>query len=272
VFVDDYDLVVAAQLVQGVDVWINTPRRPWEASGTSGMKVLVNGGLNLSELDGWWAEAYTSGAGWAVGDGREHDHSPEWDREEAEQLFQVLENEVVPAFYRRDPGGLPREWIGRMRESMSTLTVQYSSNRMLREYAERYYVPMAAAFRRRDAAVAAELQEWQRQLTLHWQHIHFGDIMTARTESGYHFEVPVYLDDLPADAVSVELYADPAAGGEPFRQPLERGMLLAGTTNSYVYQGALPGDRPVSDYTPRIIPAHAEAVVPLEADFILWYR
>jgi len=102
VFVEDYDLGVAEQLVQGMDVWINTPRRPWEASGTSGMKVLVNGGINLSELDGWWAEAYTPGVGWAPGDGRECPDVAAWDAAEAEQLYQVLENDVVPCFYRRD--------------------------------------------------------------------------------------------------------------------------------------------------------------------------
>ncbi len=272
VFVEDYDLVIAAQLTQGVDVWINTPRRPWEASGTSGMKVLVNGGLNLSELDGWWAEAYTSEVGWAVGDGREHGDAAAWDRAEAEQLYQVLENEVIPCFYRRDQSGLPKEWIGRMRESMAGLTTRFSSNRMLREYVETYYVPMAESYRRRAAGTAVELQDWHRQLAQHWQRMHFGEVTSIETGNGYHFEVPVYLDDVPSEAVRVELYADPAEGGAPFRQTLERGPLLAGAANAYVYQGNLPAGRPASDYTPRIVPAHGEASVPLEADFVLWYR
>ncbi|EQD79584.1 alpha-glucan phosphorylase, partial [mine drainage metagenome] len=96
VFIADYDMFVAEQLVQGVDLWINTPRRPWEACGTSGMKVLVNGGLNLSELDGWWAEAYASELGWALGDRNEHDANPDWDRQEAESLYRLLEEEVIP--------------------------------------------------------------------------------------------------------------------------------------------------------------------------------
>ena len=272
VFVEDYDLVVAGQLTQGVDVWINTPRRPWEASGTSGMKVLVNGGLNLSELDGWWAEAFTPEVGWALGDGREHDDTGAWDMTEAEQLYQVLENEVIPCFYQRDERGLPKEWIGRMRESMACLTTQFSSNRMLREYVETYYVPLADAYRRRAAGTAVELQDWYRQLTQHWQRIHFGSVTSAQTEGGHHFEVQVYLNDMPLDAVSVELYATPTIDGEPFCQPLERGILLAGTVNAYVYQGTVPADRPASDYTPRIVPAHGEALVPLEAGLILWYR
>ncbi|MGD8312641.1 MAG: alpha-glucan family phosphorylase, partial [Gammaproteobacteria bacterium] len=272
VFVEDYDLGVAEHFVQGVDVWINTPRRPWEASGTSGMKVLVNGGLNLSELDGWWAEAYSPGAGWALGDGREHADVAVWDAVEAEQLYQVLENEVVPCFYRRDESGLPREWIGRMRESMASLTTRFSSNRMLREYVERYYLPLAKARRRRSVEVAAGLQDWERQLTLHWQRLHFGNVSSTRTEAGYRFEIQVYLDEMPVEAVSVELYADPVGEAGPVRQPLQRGTLLAGAANAYVYHGTVPDTRPATDYTARIVPAHADATVPHEAGFILWHR
>jgi starch phosphorylase len=272
VFVEDYDLQVAGQLTQGVDVWINTPRRPWEASGTSGMKVLVNGGLNLSELDGWWAEAFTPEVGWALGDGLEHADVAAWDRAEAEQLYQVLEDEVIPCFYRRDEGGLPRQWIGRMRESMARLTTRFSSNRMMREYVESYYLPMAAACHQRDADVALALQEWHQQLSQHWPRIHFGNVTSSQAEAGYRFEVQVYLDELSADMVCVEIYAAPLEGGEPFRQALQRGALLAGATNAYVFQGIVPDNRPDSDYTPRIVPVHDRASVPLDANFILWYR
>ena len=126
IFIPDYDLLLAEHLVQGVDLWINTPRRPWEASGTSGMKILVNGGLNLSELDGWWAEAYTPEVGWALGDGQEHGSDPAWDAAEAEALYALLEREVVPAFYSRDAQGIPTAWIAKMRESMARLTPQFS--------------------------------------------------------------------------------------------------------------------------------------------------
>ena len=110
-FLSDYDMLLAEHLVQGVDVWINTPRRPWEASGTSGMKVLVNGGLNLSELDGWWAEAYTPEVGWALGDGQEHGDDPAWDAIEADALYDLLEREVIPEFYARDEQGIPTAWV-----------------------------------------------------------------------------------------------------------------------------------------------------------------
>ena len=274
VFVEDYDLGVAAKLTQGVDVWINTPRRPWEASGTSGMKVLVNGGLNLSELDGWWAEAYAPELGWAIGDGLEHSDTTAWDAAEAEQLYQVLEQEVIPSFYRRNEQGLPVEWVSRMHESMGRLTSQFSSNRMIREYTEHYYLPLAEAYRKRssDPAVAETVEQWYRHLRQHWQWLHFGNITVAQEGDNYRFEVQVYLDDVPVEAVSVELYADPVDDGGPVRKPLQRGDALAGTANAWSYTGSVAADRPSSDYTPRIIPAHPLAAVPLEADMVLWYR
>ncbi len=274
VFVEDYDLGIAQQLTQGVDVWINTPRRPWEASGTSGMKVLVNGGLNLSELDGWWAEAYTHELGWAIGDGLEHSDITAWDAEEAQQLYRLLEEEVVPCFYRRNEQGLPVEWVGRMRESMGRLTAQFSSNRMMREYTENYYLTLAQAYRQRstDPAVAKALEAWHDQLQQHWQWIHFGNVTSREEMEHHHFEVQVYLDDVPAEAVSVELYAEPTPGGEPVRQPLNRGKALSGATNAYLYTGTVPANRPASDFTPRIIATHPQAHLPLESNLILWYR
>ena len=273
VFVEDYDLQVAAQLVQGVDVWINTPRRPMEASGTSGMKVLVNGGLNLSERDGWWAEAYRPDVGWALGDGHEHADTAGWDQQEAEQLFQVLEQQVIPCFYQRDGKGMPRQWIALMRESMACLTAEFSTNRMLRQYVQAYYVPLAQAYQQRTAGLAIELEDWHRHLVQHWPRIHFGNVTTRPVESGYHFDVQVYLDEMSPQAVSVEIYADPSdSAAEPFRQSLDQGELLAGSTHAFVYQGLVVSSRPVSDFTARVVPLHPHANVPLEADLILWYR
>ena len=154
VFLEDYDMSLAQELVQGVDVWINTPRRPWEACGTSGMKVLVNGGLNLSTLDGWWEEAYTSELGWAIGDSR-HADPDEQDRRDADELYALLEREVVPAFFGRDVAGVPRAWVARMRHSMARLTLEYGASRMVREYLDKAYLPGAQAFRDRVSNGAA---------------------------------------------------------------------------------------------------------------------
>ncbi|MGA8566556.1 MAG: alpha-glucan family phosphorylase [Candidatus Binataceae bacterium] len=172
VFLIDYDMLLAERIVEGVDVWINTPRRPWEASGTSGMKVLANGGVNLSELDGWWAEAYEPEVGWALGDGKEHGDDPGWDAAEALQMYDILEHEVIARFYDRDGDGLPRKWIAMMRESMARLTPQFSTNRAVREYTEKYYLPAAAMYRQREASRGALEQQ-----ILHWRNAVCGTLV-----------------------------------------------------------------------------------------------
>ncbi|HHH39485.1 MAG TPA: alpha-glucan family phosphorylase [Sedimenticola sp.] len=274
VFINDYDIRVAEQLVQGADLWINTPRRPWEASGTSGMKVLPNGGLNLSELDGWWAEAYEPGVGWAIGDRLEHGADPEWDRTEAETLYRILEQEVIPCFYRRDDHGIPREWVALIRASMARLTPRFSSNRMLREYVEQYYLELAAGYRQRAAEggkAALELNRWRTTLEQHWPMVHFGDLAVDGDNGRHRFSVALYLDDLPAESVAVELFAD---NGEapPEIHAMERGEPLTGAVNGFLYHCEIAGDRPPEDYTPRARPAHPLAQVPLEATGIVWQR
>jgi starch phosphorylase len=194
IFLSDYDMLLTENLVQGVDVWLNTPRRPWEASGTSGMKVLVNGGLNLSELDGWWAEAYTPEVGWALGDGQEHQDEAAWDAVEAEALYSLLEEQVIPSFYDRDEHGVPTTWMVRVRESMAHLTPRFSANRTVRQYTEEYYLPAAVAYHKRTAeggAVGAQLLHWQRALTHGWPTIHFGDFRVDTADGEHIFQAQV---------------------------------------------------------------------------------
>jgi starch phosphorylase len=274
VFLEDYDISLAQQLVQGVDVWISTPRRPWEACGTSGMKVLVNGGLNLSELDGWWAEAYAPDTGWALGDGREHDE-PEWDAREAETLYRLLEEEVAPMFYRRDAQGLPREWVARMRATMARLTPDISCNRMVRDYVESYYLPAAMAFRRRCAEngrLARELSAWHGKIRRYWPTLHFGNLQVSRQGEQWLFEVQVYLGELTPQDVRVELYANEQGEWSFMRQALEADGPIAGSANGYIYRAAVASERPAQHFTPRIVPGHPEAIVPMESDYILWQR
>lgn len=276
VFIADYDLLLAERLVQGVDLWINTPQRPWEASGTSGMKILVNGGLNLSELDGWWAEAYAPEVGWALGDGREHGNDPAWDAAEAEALYAQLEQEIVPAFYRRDAQGIPQGWVSKMRESMATLAPQFSTNRVVREYTERYYLPAAAAYRERAAdegTLATQLLAWQQHLLERWHEARFGAV-TVETSDGEHaFTAEVYLGGLDDEAVRVELFADGVDGSEPLSHAMARGRPLGGLdVGGYEYAARVPASRPAGDYTPRLVPYHSRARTPLEAPYILWQR
>jgi starch phosphorylase len=142
-FIEDYSMHVGRQLVQGVDAWLNVPRRPQEACGTSGQKVILNGGLNISILDGWWAEAFEGGNGFAVGAGEIHVDPAAEDRRDAEEVFRVLEEEVVPLFYARDAEGLPRGWIARIKRAIRTLAWRYNADRMVQDYVERCYMPAA---------------------------------------------------------------------------------------------------------------------------------
>jgi starch phosphorylase len=273
IFLSDYDMLMAAQLVQGVDLWLNTPRRPWEASGTSGMKILVNGGLNLSELDGWWAEDCTPEVGWALGDGQEHDEDPGWDASEAETLYNLLEYEVIPAFYTRNEHGIPCAWVARMRESMARLTPQFSSNRVVREYTEQYYLPAAAAYRERaanDSTGGVQLVRWRDALQQSWPAVHFGSVDVRSDEQCHVFEGHLYLDKLPPEALRVELYAEGIDGGVAVRMEMQHLRQLADDPSTHVYCARVPATRPACDYTLRVIPHHAGASTPLEDSHILW--
>ena len=275
VFLADYDMSMAEHLVQGVDLWLNTPRRPWEACGTSGMKTLVNGGLNLSELDGWWAEAYRSEVGWAVGDGREHPGDPGLDAREAEQLYDLLENEVVPSFYNRNGNGIPEAWVARMRASMAELTPQFSSNRMVREYVERLYLPASQLYHGRSSGGARQallLRDWREKLARYWVDIHFEELHVRQENGEDIFTVQLHVGELDPNAVRVQLYAEPLDSQRPEVHEMKPQEVLSGDVKGYLYSVRVPSHRPASDYTPRAVPHLDGALVPLEARQILWYE
>jgi len=271
-FLSDYDMLLTEHLVQGVDVWLNTPRRPWEASGTSGMKVLVNGGINLSELDGWWVEAYTPQVGWALGDGHEHDSDPAWDAAEAEALYNLLEREVIPEFYSRNEQGIPAAWVARMRESMAQLTPRFSADRTVREYTEQHYLPGAAAYRERASdrgALGQQVVEWRRSLEESWAALRLGEMKAETRGEQQVFEVQVDLNGLDPNAVRVELYADGVNGNGPVRQEMTR---VESRTGGNCYRVTMTATRAPADYTVRVIPQHPGASVPIEDARILWQR
>lgn len=274
VFLSDYDMLLAEHLVQGADVWINTPRRPWEACGTSGMKVLVNGGLNVSELDGWWAEAYTPEVGWALGDGQAHGNNSAWDDAEADELYSLLENQVIPAFYNRDPRGIPTQWVARIRQSMATLTPQFSANRTVRQYTEQYYLPAATTYLTRRAASGAagvSIVQLRQTLTNAWPDVAFGEVRVEPVANGYLFHISVGLHRVSPDQVLVELYAEGIDGANPTRIPLETKSTL-NEGGIYIYQAVVSTGRPASDFTARIIPNYEGISVPLEDGLIHWQR
>lgn len=275
IFLSDYDMYVGENLVQGVDVWINTPRRPWEASGTSGMKVLVNGGINLSSLDGWWAEAYTPEVGWAIGDGNEHGDDAAYDAKESEQLFNLLENEIIPEFYDRNEKGIPTTWIARMRESMALLTPRFSADRTVRDYTEKHYIPAAEAYLERAAQKGKkgkQISSLLQVLKQHWEGMHFGELNITTTEKHHDFEVRVYFAAINPNTVQVELYADGMNGEAPILHKMVQTKKAEGTDNGHIYKASVAATRPPSDYTPRIVPSFPGISVPLETNLILWQR
>jgi starch phosphorylase len=275
IFLSDYDMLLTEQLVHGVDVWINTPRRPWEACGTSGMKVLVNGGINLSELDGWWAEAYTSQVGWALGDGQEHGDDPAWDATEAEALYDLLEREVIPEFYTRGENGIPAAWVARMRESMARLTPAFAASRAVREYAEQHYLPAAAAYRERAANKGAggrEVVDWQHAVDAKWSSLRFGELRVETNADHHVFDVEVFPNGLDPSAARVEIYADGINGGAPVRVEMTCARPVPDVSGRCVYRATVDNTRPARDYTARVIPQRSGMAVPLESARILWQR
>lgn len=275
IFLCDYDMLLTEHLVQGVDVWLNTPRRPWEACGTSGMKVLVNGGINISELDGWWEEAYTPEVGWALGDGLEHGDDPNVDAAEAEALYNLLEQEVIPEFYARNEKGIPIAWVARMRESMARLTPQFSANRAVREYTEQHYIPAAESYNVRslnNGEVGKEIVDWQNNLKQKWNALRFVEVKIETNKENHVFEVQVYIDDLKIEDVKIELYADEVNGHKQVRKEMKYVRQLSGAINIHVYSLSVPSERPAEDYTARIIPYFPGVNVPLEINQILWQK
>jgi len=214
VFLENYDMVVSRYLVQGVDVWLNTPRRFQEASGTSGMKAAVNGGLNLSILDGWWDEAYAPHLGWAIGRGENYDDYEYQDDVESQAVYNLLEKEVIPLFYERGRDNIPRKWIDLMKNSMREISPVFNTNRMVREYTERFYIP---AKNRYDALSQNNQQEakkqasWKTRIAKSWPRIKFLEVkgngeLEHQVGSEILINAKIFLDNLEPEEVNVEIY------------------------------------------------------------------
>jgi glycogen phosphorylase len=235
--------------------------------------VLANGGINLSELDGWWAEAYEPGVGWAIR--KEHLDDTQSDAAEAEALYAKLEEEIIPLFYYRDSRGLPVGWISHVRESMARLTPQYSSDRAVREYTEKYYLRAASIYHERsqqDGAPAARIINWQRALAERWADMRMDEMRVETNDGQHHFQLQVHLGELSPDSVKTEVYADALPGGPAERHVMNVENEDASIAGSYLYSARIPATRPASDYTARVIAHDPGAIIPLEAPQILWQR
>jgi len=283
VFLEDYNMKIAAALVRGVDVWLNTPRRPREASGTSGMKAGINGAVNISILDGWWDEAYRNTIGWAIGRGEEFENPDEQDKFEAESLYSLLEQEVVPLFYSRSAGKLPREWIRLMKNSIMTLSPAYNTTRMVREYYQSYYRPGADRWQKRSAnqlQLARGLCKWKEKIQQQWPSVR---IISAESENGHDIRV----------GTSIRVLTTVETGGlsaeelrvEAFHGPIDAdGNIIAGVgvvmqlqkqlkKNLFVFEAQIPCDTTGQHgYSVRIFPNHPEISDPRETGLITWLR
>jgi len=280
VFVEDYDIRVARHLVQGVDVWLNTPRRPNEASGTSGMKLLPNGGLNLSVLDGWWAEGYDRDVGWAIGRGEDYENDDYQDAVEADALYNLLEKDVAPLFYERDQENLPRRWIAKMKTSMKRLCPIFNTNRMVMEYVQRFYVPAANRYSELAAQGGAKLGpilEWRRRFRTAGSHV---KIMRVEAENSRDIRVGdkrrvtagVMLGEIPPEFVRVQIVSGLLNADGGLVNSVSSDMTHAGVTqNEHQYEGQLECLESGSyGFSVRVIPYHPDVRVPFEHPWLVW--
>jgi starch phosphorylase len=239
------------------------------------MKTLVNGGLNFSELDGWWAEAYSPQVGWAIGDGLEHGDDPVWDSIEAEAMYTLLEQEVVPEFYDRGDNGMPSRWLSRVRESMARLTPQFSASRAIQNYTEEHYLPAASGYCQRAAnnsALGAEVLRWLHEIAQGWDSVRFGSVHSETHDGRHSFQVQIWPGDLSSRDLKVELYADPAGGHDAEIVTMTACDKSSDAKGFVTYCVDLAATRAAIDYTPRAIPHHPSVAVPLETGEILWQR
>ncbi|HVO38669.1 MAG TPA: alpha-glucan family phosphorylase [Spirochaetia bacterium] len=280
VFLEDYDMTTSRYLVSGSDVWLNTPRRPLEASGTSGMKAAMNGALNVSVLDGWWDEAYSMNIGWAVGRGEEYEDAALQDEVEGKALYDLLEREIIPAFYNRGMDGLPREWIKRMKASMREVGKRFSTHRMLMEYTDRFYAPAlekAKAFDEQACGLCKDLAAYMEKLRKNWDELRI-DELTSPSASilkiGEKITVTakVHLAGLAPDEVGVELYYGNVSSQGEIEEPRRLAMNHCGTDKDRaVFCAEMVCDRTGRQgVTVRILPAHPALVHPFLPGLVKW--
>ncbi len=281
VFLEDYDLNTARYLVQGADLWLNTPRRPLEACGTSGMKVHPNGGLHLSVLDGWWDEAFDREVGWAIGRGEEYADPENQDRVESMDLYDLLEQEVVPTYYGRGEDGLPRGWIAKVKTAMERLTPVFNTNRMVREYTEHYYVPamnLWARFGRDGCRAARALARWKARVREAWDGVR---VLEVQSDDGVERQVGdelpvrcvVALGGLAPEDVRVEIYHGPLDPSGNIVEPAHRFLHpeSARDEDAWEFAGEVPCNRTGRHgFAVRVLPHHPNLTSPWDMGLVVW--
>jgi starch phosphorylase len=282
VFLEDYDMNMARMLVQGVDVWLNNPRRPLEASGTSGMKVCANGGLNLSILDGWWVEGYAQDNGWAIGAGEEYTDLTYQDDVESRAIYDLLEQEIVPQFYTRTSDGLPRGWLRMMKRSISSICPFFNTNRMVQEYVEKCYWPSAQRYGMLSAdglRKAGQLAQWRRRLAQAWQQVRVEGVEANGADPmtvGGQLDVKarVQLGGLSPDDVEVQLFHGVVDSFGDIPNPRTVPMSHNGHpegSGAWAFQGTIPcRSSGQHGFAVRVLPKHADLGNPFEPGLLTW--
>jgi glycogen phosphorylase len=280
VFVDDYDIAVARALYQGSDVWLNNPRRPQEACGTSGMKAALNGGLNLSILDGWWHEMFDGENGWAISSAEDVEDLDRRDRLEAGALFDLLERQVVPLFYERYGGPVPRRWLKKVRRSLASLGPRVTASRMVDDYVTELYEPTAARADTLAAdglARARALAAWKERVREAWHGVHVdrveGDTASAELGGSRTVEATVALGSLSPDDVDVQLIHGPVGQADELTERTIVSMTPDGAADDHHarYTGSLQTERAGRyGFTVRIVPRHPDLVSPAELGLAAW--
>ena len=283
VFVEDYDSYIARRLVQGVDLWLNHPLRPLEASGTSGMKCAPNGGINLSVLDGWWCEGYNNSNGWAIGrdiDGGSTEFQNEVD---ASSLYKLLENQIVPLYYAKPDGKLPLAWLQLMRESIRSVTPVFNTQRMVKQYTEQLYIPAAQAyenFSRDGCGAAVQLSQWKTQMRKDWPQVHLSDVQVANKDrptiqvgESLQISARVHLGAVDPRHVRVEAYHGELDNGDlhnPAATVLTQSSQADGD-GTYIYQGSVPAtESGTYGFSVRVVPTHPCLMQAHELRLITW--
>ncbi|MCD6518530.1 MAG: alpha-glucan family phosphorylase [Anaerolineae bacterium] len=281
IFLEDYDMSLARYLVQGADVWLNTPRPGLEASGTSGMKASANGVLHLSTFDGWWCEGYSPEVGWRIGSGEIYEDERYGDEVEARTLYDLLEKDVIPLFYERGTDRLPRQWIAKMKNAMSKVAPFFNTHRMVREYTEQLYIPAARRYNRlaaNDYQATKALVAWLNKLHQHW-----GEVRILSVESDAHDEIPVsaeinirariQLGTLTPEDVTVQVFHGTVGPEGEIREYKVNDMVTegAGEDGTYIYTGVILCEKSgLSGFTVRILPHHPDLHTPYIPGLIVW--
>jgi starch phosphorylase len=285
VFLEDYDSYIARRLVQGVDLWLNHPLRPLEASGTSGMKSAPNGGINLSVLDGWWREGYTGSNGWAIGAEIDNGTTEFQNEVDANSLYQLLENQIVPLYYAKPDGKLPLAWLQLMRESIRSVTPVFNTQRMVKEYTEQLYIPAARAhgnFSSDGCGAATQLSQWKAQMRKDWPQVQISDVQVANKDrqsilvgESLQIRARLHLGGVDPQHVRVEAYHGEMDNGNirnPTATVLHQSPDQSATGDgNYIYHGSVPAtESGTYGFSVRVVPTHPCLMQAHELRLITW--